>query len=46
MKKIIVVLIIGILFVTGCEEKEKTETYYIKDSFIEANWTRNIGNDI
>ena len=46
MKKIIVVLIIGILFLTGCEEKKKLEVDYSEYSFTDVSWTRDGENDI
>ena len=46
MKKIIVVLITGILFLTGCEEKKKLEADYSKYSFTDVSWTRDGENDI
>ena len=43
MKKIIVVLVLGVLILTSCEEKKKTD--YSKYPFTEKNWTRTLTND-
>ena len=46
MKKIIVVLMLGVLFLSGCEEKKKTKIDYSEYLFSDVNWTRDSGNDI
>ena len=41
IKKVItVILTIGVLFLTGCEEKKKTEKNYSEYSFTGVNWVR------
>jgi len=46
MKKIVVVLMLGILFVTGCEEKKEKEVNYSDYLFTDVVWTRDSGHDI
>ena len=49
MKKIIIVLLMGILVFTGCEktkEKEKEKVDYSNLLFTDISWTRDGGNDI
>ena len=46
MKKIIVVLMLGILFVTGCEKKKEKEVDYSDYLFTDVVWKRDSGNDI
>ena len=44
MKKIIIILLLAALFLTGCEEnKEKDYSEYI---FTDVTWTRDSGHDI
>jgi len=40
MKQIMVVLMIGILFLTGCEGNKESENNSSKYSFVGVNWTR------
>lgn len=45
MKKIVILFLIGILLLTGCEKK-KTENIELKEySFIGMSWTRDSGHD-
>ena len=46
MKKIIVILMLGVLFLTGCEEKKEKEVDYSDYLFTDVSWTRDGGNDI
>ena len=45
MKKIIVVLLF-LVFLTGCEENNKKEIDYSEYLFTDVSWTRDGGNDI
>ena len=46
MKKTIIVALLSILFLTGCEEKQETKIDYSEYSFTEVIWTRDAENDI
>ena len=46
MKKIIVILMLSVLFLSGCEEKKNTKTDYSEYLFSDVVWTRDGGNDI
>ena len=46
MKKFIVVLMLGFLFLTGCEEKKNLKKDYSEYLFTDVVWTRDGGNDI
>ena len=46
MKKIIVILVLGILILTGCEEKNNEKIDYSKYSFTNVSWVRDSGHDI
>lgn len=45
MNKIIVIMI-GFLFLTGCNEKKNIETNYSENSFVSVNWIREGVGDI
>lgn len=45
-KAIIVILTLGVLLLTGCEENKKIETNYSEYSFTGVNWVRHGENDI
>lgn len=44
MKKIIIILMLVGLFLTGCEEKKEID--YSEYLFTDVSWTRDAGNDI
>lgn len=44
MKKMILILLLGVILLTGCAKEEKVD--YIEYSFIDVNWTRAGENDI
>jgi len=46
MKKIIIILLLGMLFLTGCEEKVKEKINYSEYAFSDVTWTREGDNDI
>ena len=46
MKKTIIVALLGVLFLTGCEEKQETKIDYSEYSFTKVTWTRDAENDI
>lgn len=47
MKKIIIILMLVGLFLTGCgEKKEQKQKDYSKFTFSDVSWTRDGGNDI
>ena len=46
MKKFIIVLILCVLFVTGCEKNKEKEVDYSNYLFTDVKWTRDSGNDI
>lgn len=46
MKKIIIILVLGILILTGCEEKNNEKIDYSKYSFTNVSWVRDSGHDI
>ena len=46
MRKIIAVLLLSVLFLTGCEEKKAKEVDYSEYLFTGVSWTRDGGNDI
>ena len=48
MKKIIIILMLVGLFLTGCGEKkeEQKQKDYSKFTFTDVSWTRDAGNDI
>ena len=46
MKKIILVLLLGVLCLTGCKDKKEKEIDYSKYSFTDVIWTRDGVNDI
>lgn len=46
MKKIIVILVFGILILTGCEEKNNEKIDYSKYSFTNVSWVRDSGHDV
>jgi len=46
MKKIIIILLLGMLFLTGCEEKVKEKIDYSEYAFSDVTWTREGDNDI
>lgn len=45
MKKIIVIMMF-LIFLTGCSEKENIETNYSENSFVSVNWIREGVGDI
>ena len=45
MKKIIVIMVF-LIFLTGCSEKENIETNYSENSFVSVNWIREGVGDI
>lgn len=45
MKKIIVIMMV-LIFLTGCSEKENIETNYSESSFVSVNWIREGVGDI
>ena len=45
MKKIIVILMLSILFLTGCEENKNKEINYSEYLFTDVIWTRDSGHD-
>lgn len=46
MKKTIIILLLGILFLTGCEDKKEEKIDYSEYAFSDVTWTRDAGNDI
>ena len=46
MKKIISVLMLAVLFLTGCEEKKNIKIDYSEYLFADVIWTRDSGDDI
>lgn len=46
MKKTIIVALLGVLFLMGCEEKQETKIDYSEYSFTKVTWTRDAENDI
>ena len=46
MKKIIIILMLVGLFLTGCGENKEKEIDYSEYSFTDVSWTRDGGNDI
>ena len=46
MKKTIIVALLGMIFLTGCEEKTETKIDYSEYSFTKVTWTRDAENDI
>lgn len=46
MKKLVVVLVLGVLFLTGCEEKKEKKIDYSEYLFTDVIWTRDSGSDI
>ena len=45
MKKIIVILCLVVLFLTGCNEKKETKIDYSEFAFTGVTWTRDAEND-
>ena len=46
MKKIVIILMLVGLFLTGCEENKEKEKDYSEYLFTDVSWTRDGGNDI
>lgn len=46
MKKTIIILLLGILFLTGCEDKKEEKIDYSEYAFSDVTWTRDAENDI
>ena len=45
MKKVIVILCLAVLFLTGCNEKKETKIDYSEFAFTGVTWTRDAEND-
>ena len=46
MKKTIIILLLGILFLTGCEDQKEEKIDYSEFAFSDVTWTRDAENDI
>lgn len=45
-EKTIIILLLGILFLTGCEDKKEEKIDYSEYAFSDVTWTRDAENDI